>query len=194
MKSLFSIGAIFLLSAFSSFQVPQENLDVPQLGKLNQTTLSPSYGCHSNDDAVPGYNNTALFLTNYSRERNSPELLFEGACKSPDYFVAGTAGDHLDVIADYGVVPLEQLAASDVFGPRRSTDSMAEFRRTIGVQPGHVYGVLINKNTVRGFFFFKVVNYVPNQKLDLQYVVMDYSILREELRAPGFDWNQRSHR
>jgi hypothetical protein len=56
---------------------------------------------------------------------------------------------------------------------------------------GHTYAVLINKDTIRGFFFFRVTDYAP-QKLDLKYVVMDYSIIREELRAPGFDWSQRS--
>ena len=52
---------------------------------------------------------------------------------------------------------------------------------------------LINKGVIRGFFFFQVVNYVPNQKFDLEYVVMDYSIYRAEQISPGFDWDKKSY-
>jgi hypothetical protein len=193
MKSLALIACLFVTPASSMFQLPQGNLDVPELRKINQVTLSPSYDCRPPGDTKQGYANTALFLTSYSRQRNSPELLFTGACKSPDYFRSSTAGDDVDVITHYGEVPLEQLAADDVFGPSYTRNSMAEFRQLIKVQPGHTYGVLINKSHARGFYFFKVVNYVPNQKLDLEYVVMDYVIIREELRAPNFDWGQKSH-
>jgi hypothetical protein len=194
MKSLALIACLFLTPASSMFQSPQSNLDVPELHKINQVTLAPSYDCRPPADAKRGYANSALFLTNYSRQHNSPELLFTGICNSPDYFISTTAGDDVDMIADYGEVPLEELSASDIFGARYNRNAMAEFRRTSKVQLGHTYGVLISKVHVRGFYFFKVMNYVPNQKLDLEYVVMDYVFIREELRAPNFSWGQKAHR
>jgi hypothetical protein len=45
------------------------------------------------------------------------ELFFQRHC-----------GRFLDVIADFGSIPLEELTASDVFGPHRTVDSMAHFR------------------------------------------------------------------
>jgi hypothetical protein len=186
------MACVMLIAAPSISQKNQENLGLPELHKIKRATLSPSYGCRSAEDFAVGYGDTALFLSAYSKKHNSPELLFDGACNSSsNYFSSATAGDFLDVIADFGSIPLEELTASDVFGPHRTVDSMAHFREMTRVEMGHTYAVLINKDTIRGFFFFRVTDYAP-QKLDLEYVVMDYSIIREELRAPGFDWSQRS--
>ena len=192
MKSLLLISCLLLTAAQSKPQKTQEDLGLPELHKIKRVTLSPSYGCRSDEDFNRGYENTALFLSSYSRRHNSPELLFNGACKSRDYFFSATAGDFLDVIADYGDVPIANLTASDVFGPQRTVDSLAQFSEMTQPELGHAYGVLINKDVLQGFFFFRVMAYIPNQKVDLEYVVMDYKVIRREAESPGFDWSTKS--
>jgi len=125
-------------------------------------------------------------LSGAAKDINSPELLFNGACNSPDYFQGQTAGDDFDVLADYGEVPLESLTASHAFSPLRRTDSVATFVREASVKLGHTYGMVINKDHVRGLLYFKVTAYMPNQKVELDYVVLDYKILRVEARAARF--------
>ena len=195
MKSLLSLillpCAALLIAAPADPHSKQDDLQLPELDKVMRTTLSPSYSCRSEEEFQKGYGNTALFLSAYSRKRNSPELVFNGACKSEDSFRGQTAGDDLDVITDYSDVPLTDLTAEHVFSPRRTTDSMASFGSRSRTQIGHTYGVLINKNEIRGFFCFKVIAYVPNKSVELEYVVLDYEILSVAGRSPGFAWDRK---
>lgn len=193
MKRLFIIlvsAAVVLIGTAAGGQTNSKELGLPELHKIRHVTLSPSYSCRSKEEAVSGYANTALFLSANSKNRNRPELVFNGACKSPDYFGGQTAGDDFDVITDYGDVPLESLTLSQAFSPLRRTDSLAAFTHTAKVQAGHTYGMLINKDECRGFLYFRVLSYVPNQKVELEYVVMDYQVLRREAQSPGFTWDE----
>jgi hypothetical protein len=193
MKSLLPIALMLLMTASSIPQKNHEDLGLPELHKIKRITLSPSYSCRSAADFAKGYANTALFLSTFARQHNSPELLFDGGlCNETDYFVAANAGADLGVIADFGEIRIEDLTADDVFGRLRSADSAVQFREMIKTQTGHTYCALINKDTTRGFFYFRVVGYIPNQKVDLEYVVMDYTITRQEGRSPGFDWTKKS--
>ena len=193
MKSLFLAASLLWMTSPASVQNKPRDLGLPELHKIQKITLSPSYSCRTPEEFAQGYANTALFLSSYSKQRNSPELLFNGACSGPDYFTSATAGAQLDVISDFGEVPLKDMVASDVFGLHRTVDSMANFRQELKIQGGHTYAVLINKGEIHGFFFFQVLMYIPNQKLDLEYVVMNYSVFHEEQRSPGFDWSTKSY-
>ena len=193
MKSLFLAASFLLMASSGSVQNKPRDLGLPELHKIQRITLSPSYSCRTPEEFAQGYANTALFLSSYSKQRNSPELLFNGACHSPDYFMSATAGAQMDVLSDFGEVPLKDLVPSDVFGLHRTVNSMADFRQELLVKAGHTYAVLINKGEVHGFFFFQVVKHIPNQKLDLEYVVMNYSVFHEEQRSPGFDWSTKSY-
>lgn len=170
-------------------QVDPKEPEMPVLHKVQHVTLAPSYSCRSKEDFRKGYANTGLFLTQESRDRHRPELLFNGACKSPDYFHGQTAGDDFDLISDYGDVPLENLTLSHAFSPLRRTDSHATFVDKAKVEAGHTYGILINKSEVRGFVYLRVVSHVPDQKVDLEYVVMDYQLLRKQAQSAGFTWD-----
>ena len=194
MRSLLSLIVFvlgFLIVVPASPQKDQHDLQLPELHKIKHVSLSPSYSCRSKQESGKGYGNTALFLSDYSKSRNAPELLFNGACKSPDDFVVQTAGDDLDVITDYGDIPLASLVAQHVFSPQRRTDSLAKFAQAARTEIGHTYGVLINKQEARGFFYFRVVAYVPNQSVELEYVVEDYQVHRVEARSSGFSWDAK---
>ena len=173
---------------------PSPSSAMPTLAKISHVTLSPSYSCQSVQGGTVGYANTALFLSDTSKNLNAPELLFNGACGSPDYFQVQMAGDDLSLITDYGTVALTDWATQYAFfsSPQRQANQLASFTMTSTVQVGHTYGVVINKsNAVRGLLYFTVTAHVPNQKVDLDYAVMDYQILNLQSQSPGFDWNAK---
>jgi hypothetical protein len=155
-------------------------------------TLSPSYSCRSTDDFQKGYASTALFLSAYAKQRNSPDLLFNGPCKTDDDFQASTAGDDFSLIADLGTdVALEQISASRVFNLKRvhSYTERSKFADAVKVVVNHTYAVLLNNSDKRGLFVFTVDEYVPNEKVVLRYAVKSYQITPSgQIRSEGFDW------
>lgn len=193
MKAIPWIAILVLSASCVAPTIAAPDSGLPELHKIQRVKLSPSYSCRSEQEALKGYENTALFLSAYSRRMNSPELLFNGACKSPDTFEAATAGDDLDVVADYGEWPIEDLIAQQVFSPRRIAGAYAQFSQKVPVREGHTYGLLINKRDIRGFFFFQVMRYVANQKVELKYVVQDYQLLDRSAESPGFAWDTKSY-
>ena len=193
MKLVITVLALLFVARPSIPIQTSRDYGLPELHKITSATLSPSYSCRPEQEFQKGFQQTALFLSAYSKERNAPELLFNGACKSADNFEAATAGDDLDLVADYGKWPIDDLTAQQVFSPQRRVGAEANFSRTVPVVEGHTYGLLINKPDVRGFFFFQVIRHVQNQKVEVKYVVEDYQILNPSTQAPGFGWDIKSH-
>lgn len=193
MKAIPWITILILSASCVAPTIAAPDLGLPELHKIQRVTLSPSYSCRSSEDFHKGYENTALFLSAYSRKMNSPELLFNGACKSPDTFQGATAGDDIDVVADYGEWPIEDLTAQQVFSPQRLANAYAQFAKNVPVREGHTYGLLINKPEIRGFFFFQVMRHVANQKVELEYVVQDYQLLDRSAASFGFAWDTKSY-
>jgi hypothetical protein len=163
---------------------------LPDLNTIKTAALSPSYSCQSSGT---GYQSTALFLSDYSRQRNSPDLLFNGACGSQDYFEAATAGDDMALIADLGRgADFSNLSAHLAFNLQNvhSFAAYSNFARQVPVQKQHTYAVLLNKSDIRGLFLVIVTNHVVNQEVDFRYAVKEYQILDVKAGAPGFDWNK----
>ena len=189
---------IVLLASFLGFAAltpqkpqPHEDFGLPQLHKINTITLSPSYSCRSVEDFQQGYGNTALFLSGYSRRRNSPELLFNGACEAHDYLESTDLG----LIADLGEIPLEKVTAHLFFNTKNiaSFDLYSRFARSVEVRPNHTYAALLNGGEIRGMLVFTVTGYVPNQRLDLMYAVKKYEIFATKSQSPGFDWETENN-
>jgi hypothetical protein len=189
----FVLGLSFLLVAVPVHaRFPPADRQLPKLHVIQTATLSPSYSCRDRAEFARGYEQTALFLSGYSRQGNAPNLLFNGACGSEDHFKASTAGDDMALIADLGNdVALESLTAHRVFnlsgvaGPDRET----RFSASAPVVAGHTYAVLLNKSDVRGLFVLTVTTHVPNRSVTVRYAVQSYAIQRSEERAPGFGWD-----
>lgn len=173
------------------------NPELPELHTIRRITLAPSYSCRSPEEFQKGYAGTALFLSAYSKQRNSPDLLFNGACKSDDDFQASTAGDDFSLIADLGSeVSLEEVSASRAFNLKRvhSYPDYSKFADTVKVIANHTYAVLLNESDKRGLFIFTVDEYVPNQKVVLRYAVKSYQISPSgQIRAEGFDWQRTNN-
>src|SRR5215471_3718603 len=129
---------MFVSALFVASMPDQVNdLGLPELHTIKNATLSPPYSCRSKEEFTTGYAKTALFLSKYSEERNAPDLLFNGACGSVDYFEGSTAGDDMSLIADLGTVPLEEVTTSKAFNfPRvHSFDVYSKFTEDVKVMP-----------------------------------------------------------
>jgi hypothetical protein len=192
----FSLSILFLLVATASLfaQNAIQKFELPELHTIKTVTLSPSYSCREKDQNRQGYGNTALFLSAYSKQRNNPDLLFNGACKSEDYFDASTGGDGFSLIADLGTeISLEEVSASRAFNIKQvgSYAEQSKFVQEVKVELNHIYAVLSNESDKRGLFLFKVVEYVPNEKVVLRYAVKSFQIMPNgQIRSEGFDWQK----
>ena len=195
MKTLgLSIVLLVIVTVSSAAQSATQNFGLPELHSIKTVTLSPPYSCRSSEQFQKGYESTALFLSGYSKQRNIPELLFNGACKSANYFQPGTT---FSLIADLGSeVALNEVSASRAFNLRRvaSFADYSKFIQAANVEINHTYAVLLNEDDIRGLFIFKVVEYVPDEKVVLQYAVKSYQVTPARgVRSDGFDWDKRSN-
>jgi hypothetical protein len=189
MKAMLILAPAFLALAASLPQKKQEDFGLPELHKIKTITLSPSYSCQPKEEFHRGSMSSALFLSAFSHQ-NGPELLFNGACGAEDNFQGISGGDYVGVIADLGEMPLEKLTSHLIFNTKNiaSFDLYSRFAQSVKVQAGHTYAVLVSSPKVRGMFAFTVTGYVPNKKVDLNYVVKEYQILELKAESPGFDW------
>ena len=199
MKSLIlSVIAVGVLSVIAGGQSSNPSIELPALHQIKEVTLSPSYSCRPPEEFGKGYESAALFLSDFARHRTSPDLLFNGACGSEDYFEAATAGDDMSLIADLGDgVSLVELSASRAFNLQRvhSFPAYTKFARAVKVEPNHTYAVLLNARDKRGLFVFTVMEYVPNKKVSLRYAVESYQVTSGgQISSPGFQWGQRNTR
>lgn len=194
MKLLLTLASILLISAPFKSQETKSPFGLPELHAIKTVTLSPSYSCRSKEAFRGGYGSTALFLSKYSDDRNSPDLLFNGACGSADYFQASTAGDDMSLIADLGSVPLEEVTTIKAFNFKRmnSFDLNSRFTRETKVEANHTYAVLINKSHIRGLFIVSVAGFVPNEMVELRYAVKEYQVLNVRGESEGFDWSAKN--
>ena len=194
MKLLLTLATIVMISAPFDSQKTESALGLPELHTIKTAILSPPYGCRSREAFRRGYETTALFLSNYSVDRNAPDLLFNGACGSDDFFEASTAGDDMSLIADLGNVPLEEVTAMKAFNFKgvNSPDLYSKFTQNAKVEANHTYAVLLNKSAIRGLFIVSVTSFEPDQKVELRYAVKEYQVLNVRGRSEGFDWSAKN--
>lgn len=198
MKKWFFITALLpvmfmvMVLPISGFQ--EQDFGLPELHTIKTVTLSPSYSCQSQEEFGKGYEKTALFLSDYSKQRNSPDLLFNGACGSEDYFEASTAGDDMSVVADLKNFPLENLSAHLAFNKKNvaAFNAYSKFKSSVKVVAGHTYAVLLTKSDIRGLFVFTVTTHEQNKKVDLRYAVKEYQIMSVLNQSPGFNWERKN--
>src|SRR3954467_15576409 len=141
MRSIIAIAMAALMGS-SAMQHDSVDPNLPVLHKIQAVTLSPSYSCRSTDEVKKGYENTALFVSGYSKERGSPDVIFNGACRSDDTFDGGGA---MSLIADLGEVRLENISAHLAFNPANVAGKDAKFQRRTLVLKSHTYALVINK-------------------------------------------------
>ncbi|HEY0380413.1 MAG TPA: hypothetical protein VGC87_26100 [Pyrinomonadaceae bacterium] len=205
MKKLALVVVLLLAATGSTLAqgaASAQDYGLPELHVIKTVTLSPSYSCRSEEEFQKGYENTALFLSAYSTRRNSPEVLFNGACHSNDTLQALGGGFDMSLIVDLGPdLELEKLTAQDVFHTyyrlslppsKDSRHSPTALRQDVEVVAGHTYAVFLNKREIRGMFVLTVTEHVPNERVKLRYAVKEYEIADVRAMSPGFDWGQDS--
>ena len=194
MRRTFLIAVVLVVAITAS---ADESLNLPELHVIKTATLAPCYSCREAGEFMKGYQNTALFLSDYSRRRNSPDLLYNGAPGGvPDYFESSTAGDDMALIADLGTdVSLEKVSAHLAFNLRNvhSYPAYSKFAKVAVVEKGHTYAVLLNKREIRGLFIFRVISHVPNESVEIRYAVKEYQILDVKASSSGFSWERANH-
>jgi len=195
-KLLLALTAVCGLYLLAGGRGAGQKIELPALHQIKEVTLSPSYSCRPDEEFAKGYEQTALFLSDFSRRRNGPDLLFNGACRSEDYFQVETAGDDMSLIADLGAdVRLEDLSAIRAFNLERvhSYPAYSKFSQVAKVEAGHTYAVLLNSSEKRGLFVFTVAEHVPNKLARLRYAVKAYQVTQGgQVSSPGFSWDQRN--
>src|SRR5580698_2734959 len=112
MKISWSVALLALIAVRGNGQTDSDSFGLPSLHAIRGATLGPSYSCRSKEEARQGYLSTVLFLSNQSKQQNTPELQFNGTCGEPNYFEVNTAGDEMSLIGDLGAVPLEEMTAA----------------------------------------------------------------------------------
>jgi hypothetical protein len=197
MKSVLLAATLLSTISTANMQSRIPDSDLPELHRIKTITLSPNYGCRTQEGFQKSYANTALFLSSAGKDLNDPDLLFNGACGGKDFFQAHMTVDDLTVIADLGKVTLEELHPYQVFSHvyRRNDqlpESYATFLTVVPVQLGHTYAVLVNKQSVRSLLYFTVVGHVPNQQVDLRYAVQNYQLMTVRQQLPDPDSRTKS--
>lgn len=179
-------------------QGPEARFDLPVLHQIKTVTLSLSYSCRSREELAKGYGETALFLSDFARHRNDPDLLFNGACGAEDVFEAATAGDDMSLIADLGDgISLDEVSASHAFNVRRvhAYPAYSRFAKVARIERGHTYAVLLNASDKRGLFVLSVTEHMPGAKVTLRYAVKSYQITPSgQISSPGFHWDRPNSR
>ncbi len=159
---------------------------LPELHKIQSYEFAAPYSCKGS------YERSALFLSATSKERNGPELLFNGACGSELEFNVTTAGDDFGFIADLGTVTIESVTASKAFNYKNVSGSDNEFRKNATVVVGHTYAVVNSRRDLRTLFIVHVEEILPNGRLRISYVVKSYSIHTSTTEVPGFEWSKEN--
>jgi hypothetical protein len=190
MKISWSVSLLALIAVRGNGQTDADSLGLPSLHAIRTAILGPSYSCRSKEEASRGYLSTVLFLSRQSKQQNSPELQFNGACGAENYFQVNMAGDEMSLIADLGAVPLEEMTAAKVFNYRGVHDwqSYTKFASVAKIEPKHTYAVMINRSDCRGLLVFTVDSHTPDREVKIRYVVKDYEIHTKTERSPGFGW------
>lgn len=180
------------LTIFSLFicVVVTTSVDLPELHVIKRVSFKYPYSCQPSPLSFEG---CALFITNYGVTRNMPDLLYNGACGSDDYFEVMMFGNDFGMLSDLGDVPLENVTASKAFNYENMIGAANKFTNTIDVVKGHTYAALIAKEEIRGLFVFRVENYERSGPATLSYAVKQYGVIQTVQDAPGFSWNATNH-
>jgi len=175
------IASFLVLTSLYSFA------DVlPGLHQIKTITLPSPYSCGGS------YEKSAIFLSDFSRDKNAPDLLYNGACGSENNLEASTAGDDFSLIADLGEVNLEAVTAAKAFNLKNMVGSDNTFKENAKIKLKHVYAVLTSKAEIRSLIIYKVISHNKDGRLTLQYAVKSYSLQETIKESSGFDWEKKN--
>lgn len=138
--------------------------DMPELNTTKAAILSAPYSCNGS------YSRSALFISQYAKARNSPDLLYNGSCSSKNYIEAETVVGDKALIADMGPISLEEALASQ----KLDWNVLARFAPIQPVIWNHTYVVITSKPEIRSVYAFTVLSHKPDGELIIAYAVKSY--------------------
>jgi hypothetical protein len=188
-----SLCAIVRLNPDSSTQStpstttpPTSGYGLPTLRVVKSHSFSTSYSCKGN------YTTSALFVSEYARRRNGPDLLYNGACGSELSFSSSRAGDGMSLVADLGTFPLLSLSAHLAFNIANQVGKYESFKSSVIAVEGHTYAVLVDTTDIRALIAFNVVSLNSETlKAEIEYAALEYQIMSEIDESPGFSWEKK---
>lgn len=178
--------ALFMLASCASAQ-SESSMSLPRLHVIQSVTFSKPYSCNS-----MSYESSALFLSEFARNRNMPDLLYNGACRSEPSMSATTAGDDFTLISDLGKVPLEKVTAHKALNWTNIVGQDNKFQQTIKPVVGHTYAVLISKQEIRALYVLTVDSIEQDGPMTIRYAVKSYSVQNTKAASRGFEWEKGS--
>jgi hypothetical protein len=158
---------------------------LPTLHEIKTHTFEATY------ENGGSYETSALFITEYAKQRNSPDLLFRG-WNDDVSVVASTAGDDFSVISDLGLVSIDSVSALKSFNYENVVGRDNIFKQTMPVKSGRTYVVLSTKRDVRSLWVFQVER-LKDGKMQIRYAVKSYSVIEASQESEGFDWNKGNY-
>jgi hypothetical protein len=185
-----AILSLFVCVATATSAVIPLRDSLPELHVIKEASFRYPYSCQP---SPAGYENSALFITDYGHSMNSPDLLYNGACGGDNTFDVMLAGDNFGMLSDLGDVPLENVTASKAFNYDNVVDRDNQFTNSIKVVNGHTYATLLAKRSIRALFVFRVQSYEPSGPASIRYAVKQYGIIQSTDEAPGFSWEEPNH-
>jgi len=163
---------------------------LPELHVIKEISFKYPYSCQPGPSSYEG---CALFLTSYGVSRNMPDLLYNGACGSNNYFDVMLAGSDFGMLSDLGDVALENVTASRAFNWERVVGQENTFKTDVLVVKDHTYVALLAKSEIRALFAFRVEQFEPSGPATIKYAVKQYGIIGSVEEAPGFSWDEPNH-
>lgn len=177
------MSLVLLALSFST----QANV-MPVLHSIEEVVLEAPYSCNGS------YEKSAIFLSDHSKRRNSPDLLYNGSCNSRNFYIeASTAGDDFSLIADLGNVDLKEVTAAKAFNFKNVVGFDNTFTESANVIKGHVYAVLSTKSDKRSLVIYRVKDFTPNKSITFEYAVKSYAIQKTVEEVPGFSWGAQNY-
>eukprot|EP01006_Ploeotia_vitrea_P003516 TRINITY_DN112754_c0_g1_i1.p1 TRINITY_DN112754_c0_g1~~TRINITY_DN112754_c0_g1_i1.p1 ORF type:complete len:196 (+),score=15.90 TRINITY_DN112754_c0_g1_i1:26-613(+) len=161
----------------------------PTLFQIFNHTFAQPYSCKGS-----GYNTSALFVSKYYKQDNSPQLLYDrsGAenCQGPNaWFSAPTSWEGFSTIGDLGAVPLTSVNFNNA-----ALYTKASFTQEVKIQVGHTYATM--QSTVESLCMvaFTVTNFTGlEHPLSIQYATIQAIFHQRWDYTPGFSPSKHPH-
>lgn len=159
---------------------------LPTLHEIKTHTFERTYDCEGD------YSKAALYLSDYSQQMKSPDLLLRGACGTERSISASLSGDDLSVISDLGPVAIESVSAAKSLNYDRVVGHENTFKESAAIKEGHTYSVLSSKHERRALFIVHVDSLHADGSMEIRYAVKSYSVQKVAGESPGFGWDQEN--
>jgi hypothetical protein len=152
----------------------------PVLNVIQRAVLEAPYKCRGYD-----YDQSGLYLSNYTAALDSPDLLYDGSCYRP-LFTSVIEYDDFGFISNIGNVPLNDLTAQAALA------NTVPLKSALDVTANSTYIVFESKQHVRSMFAFKVTDMTQNLQLTIDWVPLFFA--KEDITAfsPGFSWSAKN--